>query len=524
MPRHSFNRWLRGFFTRAALILAGCAAAVLVIEVALRILALPTSRNPLPDLYVAAANPLMGYRMIPNFHGYAYGSWVTTNARGFRCDDAPEGEGSGGKRILIIGDSITFGFGLESRETMASRLREDLASDPGPRPRVHNLGVCGYNLEQEFEVFKEEGLAPKPDLVILVVMANDTDPTSTSPGSGSASSGLRRALRHARSVGRARSRLWSVVEYSWRRWRIGRSAPSTAGSDRDALRRLLKAVEVWQEPVWARFIATLARFQALARERNIPLLVAFWGAPGAFDAELSKECTSAGIMYMALQMAYENGSDDPAYTLTWDSHPSALAAARMAATLAAFVRVEFPALSTASPQQTRQAGALLVRQRRSWRHRRQDALREQESALSQIPDLIDFTASGGYRPPGALSGVDSSGRVSTRYAARLVVHGQGEALDVAGHFQGPPGSLRITCSPEWDETAYKLDGTTFRLNVDLPGKPHDPRFVKIEIRGPDGLTLTHVGIARRMVDLSVRPLPPPTRSEQVRAAMPAGVD
>lgn len=65
-------------------------------------------------------------------------------------------------RILMLGDSIAFGFGVRPEETFSSIL--DLSEE---QVEVINLAVQGYGTDQELIRFQEEGLYYKPDVVIL---------------------------------------------------------------------------------------------------------------------------------------------------------------------------------------------------------------------------------------------------------------------------------------------------------------------------------------------------------------------
>lgn len=99
---------------------------------------------------------------------------VTYNERGLR--DRPILPKDGEEyRILALGDSVTFGWGVSQDKTFAARL-ESLLEERLHRPvRVVNSGVGGYNTVQEMTYFKEEGLTLQPDLVMLTYVQNDIE-------------------------------------------------------------------------------------------------------------------------------------------------------------------------------------------------------------------------------------------------------------------------------------------------------------------------------------------------------------
>lgn len=99
---------------------------------------------------------------------------VTYNERGLR-DRPILPKAPGEYRILALGDSVTFGWGVDQDKTFTARL-ESLLEERLHRPvRVINSGVGGYNTVQEMTYFKREGIALQPDLVMLTYVQNDIE-------------------------------------------------------------------------------------------------------------------------------------------------------------------------------------------------------------------------------------------------------------------------------------------------------------------------------------------------------------
>ena len=65
-------------------------------------------------------------------------------------------------RIMSLGDSFVFGFGVKDNETFSARLEQS-----NPNLEVLNFGVAGYGLDQILLSYREMGRQYKPDLVII---------------------------------------------------------------------------------------------------------------------------------------------------------------------------------------------------------------------------------------------------------------------------------------------------------------------------------------------------------------------
>lgn len=72
------------------------------------------------------------------------------------------------KRILVLGDSFMFGQGVAMEENLSRRLA---AAMPGVE--VINAGVPGFNLGQEYLLYKDRGYRYQPDLVLLSFFIDD---------------------------------------------------------------------------------------------------------------------------------------------------------------------------------------------------------------------------------------------------------------------------------------------------------------------------------------------------------------
>jgi hypothetical protein len=110
-------------------------------------------------------HPTRGWAVKPNVRGASAfpGKVLCSNSRGLRGEREHAYEKPpGAHRILLLGDSFTFGDEVSDAETYAALLQEML-----PETEVINLGVHGYGHDQMLIYFEEEGVKYQADLVIL---------------------------------------------------------------------------------------------------------------------------------------------------------------------------------------------------------------------------------------------------------------------------------------------------------------------------------------------------------------------
>jgi lysophospholipase L1-like esterase len=123
-----------------------------------------------------SASPAVGHEHVPRSHARLMGVDVTINSQGLRSPEAAAPKEPGVRRLLVLGDSLTFGWGVDERETYP-RVLERMLNAAGRRYEVINAGVGNYNTAQEVAWFTERGLAYAPDEVILGFYINDAEPT-----------------------------------------------------------------------------------------------------------------------------------------------------------------------------------------------------------------------------------------------------------------------------------------------------------------------------------------------------------
>ena len=69
------------------------------------------------------------------------------------------------QRALVLGDSFTWGFGVDNRDIFTSVMEQEL--DQGVE--IVNMGVSGYGSDQEYLLWREKGRRWQPDDVLVMV-------------------------------------------------------------------------------------------------------------------------------------------------------------------------------------------------------------------------------------------------------------------------------------------------------------------------------------------------------------------
>lgn len=106
----------------------------------------------------------------------------TTNSLGMRGPEIAPGKGPQERRVLFLGDSYAFGWGVGDDETFPSVLQKDLSGAFAERGEVIvciNAGIPGYNTVQELDEVVRHSPRLQPDLVVLCYVMNDAEPQLT---------------------------------------------------------------------------------------------------------------------------------------------------------------------------------------------------------------------------------------------------------------------------------------------------------------------------------------------------------
>ena len=123
------------------------------------------------NLEIYEPDPLLYWRLKPNQECYTKVNRrpVRINAHRTRGGEFSTVKPAGTLRIISIGDSRTFGWGLREEETYSARLQKHLQEQFGARRKIEviNAGVNAWTFPQMTAFWREDARAWQPDLVIL---------------------------------------------------------------------------------------------------------------------------------------------------------------------------------------------------------------------------------------------------------------------------------------------------------------------------------------------------------------------
>jgi len=97
---------------------------------------------------------------------------VRQNSYGYREEEFDSQKAPGMFRIVVIGDSLTFGQGIEEEERFSNRLNRVLKSSGF---EFINFGRCGAETVDELQTLRSQALRVKPDFVLLQWYINDVE-------------------------------------------------------------------------------------------------------------------------------------------------------------------------------------------------------------------------------------------------------------------------------------------------------------------------------------------------------------
>lgn len=356
-----------------AKLVAALLVALLLVEIAMRVAGLrlpprgPDNFLPLLEEVSESAAPGLEKALIPDAHGEVLYPGKTSaqdrsvvyrvNAQGFRDREYPLVKPAGALRVVVLGDSVTYGTGVELKDTLPKQLeREVRALCPERQVEVLNFGVYAYNTRQEVALLEYRALAFQPDVVLLVATVTDA-------------SGWGVQEHDAEQVWQARwihrlgltSGVWSEGDLGKATWQIRamnrlrgvsvcadfvanrayvslRSGMLEGGYNRD-----------WMDGAPGRPVirASLERLAKLCAERGIQARVLMYPTltklgddyPYRFPSEvLGKECSAVGLGFVDLLPALLGRDAKSLQAHEHDRHPNAVCHGLVAQWLAGHLR------------------------------------------------------------------------------------------------------------------------------------------------------------------------------------------
>ncbi len=104
--------------------------------------------------------------------GEGYPPGEETNVDGLRDATRPVETREGLTRVVILGDSVTYGHGVDASQAFPQVLERKLR-EGGRDVEVFNMGLPGWSTRQERIAYERIARKYKPDVVVLAVCLND---------------------------------------------------------------------------------------------------------------------------------------------------------------------------------------------------------------------------------------------------------------------------------------------------------------------------------------------------------------
>jgi lysophospholipase L1-like esterase len=194
-----------------------------------------------------------------------------------RGPELPYAKREGVKRILYLGDSVTFGWLLDGSDTFPQRVQRQFERVTHIEIETINAGVGGYSPWQEHVYLSREGLRYDPDLVILGFVLNDVTEKFELARFGGRGEGTQLAM----TADTLAKRLSAQSALAFRVRRLIRSLRSPGDSQAAARRaeelQVSHLVSRPEDPrvreAWQLTLENVGKIFQLCRERDIPVVL-----------------------------------------------------------------------------------------------------------------------------------------------------------------------------------------------------------------------------------------------------------
>lgn len=120
-----------------------------------------------------SSNEILIYEPIPLARTRYTGVETVINSTGLRDREVSRAKPTGTTRLVVLGDSVVWGYGVEFPDTFARQLERLLKSDTTSPVEVLSFAVPGYNTRQEIELYRTRAAGFDPDLVVVGYNLND---------------------------------------------------------------------------------------------------------------------------------------------------------------------------------------------------------------------------------------------------------------------------------------------------------------------------------------------------------------
>lgn len=145
-------------------------------EITVRILRINenyTRRGTCQNLFIPTDIPNLLYVPKPNGYSTVDGVVNQFNADGFRDRTYPRAKAEGVTRIVVLGDSVTYGLGVAADQAYPKVVERSLHELSTRRWEVLNFGIPGYATPQELIYYRQAAQWFQPDVILIGYCMND---------------------------------------------------------------------------------------------------------------------------------------------------------------------------------------------------------------------------------------------------------------------------------------------------------------------------------------------------------------
>lgn len=281
------------------------------------------------DLKRVSDIPGMGHEHRPGGEGVYMGVPVKINSAGWRDDEHPLEKPAATTRIMMLGDSLTFGWGAPPDGVTSSVLDRQLNAVAGTRSyEILNTGIGNTNTAMQVAYFLAEGQRYKPDVVVLNYFINDAEPTPSRKQNW--------LIDRSYAAVFLASRIDTLMRSHFER-----------GSWLDYYRGLYHE----DQPGWREAQAAFRRLAEFCRQNHIALAVAHYPELHQLDpypfAEVTRKlgalAETEAVPFLDLLPGVKDKQPTSLWVTPTDAHPNKVAAEAYAAQIATALQAHFPA-------------------------------------------------------------------------------------------------------------------------------------------------------------------------------------
>lgn len=393
-------------------------------------------------------------------------------------------------RVMVLGDSMTYGFGLKEGEPFCSIAAEKLRG----KAEVANCALSGYQIQDLAAQFERLVDAVDPDVVIVTFMINDLDDSHSRTPDGQAGWPTLAELPADCTFATGSN----VVRMAHLGGLRGDAAQKFVRTSWISDELMFRGIGPFARARLARYRADLERIVSGARKRGAEVaMLSFY----PLQAAILETCEALRVPIFDTGPRIDLASKR--FQLDGDPHPNAwantLLADRLLEILAATKRIPLPGVAPAAPLEVRPA---LVRSMR------EDSLRHACDKLR--PNVVLHPTEAHANLHQALAGFeDANGKLGGRAVVLLQSQSRPTRLRMTAAAALPDGEaprkleLRITgAAPRTVEVPRRVESYSFDLadaEIEKLGEPAKGHLVEVDLRDPTVTAAPPAGRAARAV-------------------------